>query len=86
MMKFALSLAIIGLLSTLAVGNAASWKPSADDYVKQSAASSIQQDATNFLLLNEQDYDKHLAEKPVTEKASDERMQCLRRVQAYRCN
>jgi hypothetical protein len=85
-MKFALSLVLICLVSTLAVSNAASWKPSADDYVKQSAASSIQQDATNFLLLNEEDYDKHLAEKAATEKASDDRMQCTRRVQAYRCN
>jgi hypothetical protein len=86
MMKFAVSLAVLVVLSTVAVGNAASWKPSATDYVKQSAASAIQQDATNFLLLYEADYDKHLAEKPATEKASEDRMQCTRRVQAYRCN
>jgi len=86
MMKFTVSLALLALMLTIATSHAASWKPSADDYVKQSAASSIQQDATNFLLLNEEDYEKHLAEKPASEKASDDRMQCIRRVQAYRCN
>ena len=86
MIRIAFLFALLSVLSATAVSNATAWKPNTTDYVQQTAASAIQQDATNFLLLNEADYDKHLADKPLVNPTTDDRMQCVRRVQAYRCN
>jgi hypothetical protein len=87
MKPLTLVLALLTLTSLSALTHADAWKPTATDYVKQTAASSIQQEATNFLLLNEADYDKHLAdERPTAHGVEEDRMQCLRRMQAYRCN
>ncbi|MDH4379080.1 MAG: hypothetical protein QE263_04145 [Vampirovibrionales bacterium] len=87
MKPLTLVLALLTLSSLSAISHADAWHPTATDYVKQTAASSIQLEATNFLLLNEADYDKHLADKqPTARGIKDDRMQCLRRIQAYRCN